>query len=152
MLFYLLKKCYSGVITLRDIIIKDHSPKNLEKLYENVFVYQNNDYSIMCETTEVPWLQFIPRHSLSKPHQVSQLYSDIYKMGDFLVEKGLGEIFNVAKIGNKLPYYHIHLILRSPTDEAWPEAIWCSENLRHNEQSCKKLTQLIQAYFSACDD
>jgi diadenosine tetraphosphate (Ap4A) HIT family hydrolase len=69
-------------------------------------------------------------------------------VADHLKRKGLAEHFNVAKIGNKLPYYHIHLVFRKPNDEAWPEPIWCSENLTPNKEMQQKLKTLLADFYS----
>ncbi|MBD3612615.1 MAG: hypothetical protein HUJ13_09460 [Hydrogenovibrio crunogenus] len=106
-----------------DTIITDHTPKNLEEKFENRFLYQTGDYSLMCEETKIPWLQIIPNRALDEAY-VATLYGEIYRLAEYLKEKGLGPHYNVAKIGNKLPYYHIHLVFRKTDDEAWPEPIW----------------------------
>ncbi|WP_211239101.1 hypothetical protein [Hydrogenovibrio kuenenii] len=131
-----------------DIIIQDHSPQNLEHLYENKFLYQTENYSLMCEETDIPWLQFIPNRSLTDVDYAANLYAEIYRVAEYLKSKGLAEHFNVAKIGNKLPYYHIHLVFRKPQDEAWPEAIWCKENLTRNSDMPHKLKELLADFYA----
>lgn len=131
-----------------DIIIQDHSPENLEKIYENKFLYQTEIYSLMCEETDIPWLQFIPNRELSDTDYAARIYGEIYRVADHLKRKGLAEHFNIAKIGNKLPYYHIHLVFRKPNDEAWPEPIWCSENLTPNKEMQQKLKTLLADFYS----
>lgn len=131
-----------------DIIIQDHTVANLEKLYENTFLYQTDDYSLMCEETDIPWLQFIPKRSLTDTGYAATLYGEIYRVAEYLKSKGLAEHFNVAKIGNKLPYYHIHLVFRKPNDEAWPEPIWCLDTLTPSTEMPKKLKALLADYFA----
>lgn len=131
-----------------DIIIQDHSPDNLERLYENQFLYQTQDYSLMCEATDLPWLQFIPNRELSDTDYAAKLYGEIYRVANFLKGKGLADHFNVAKIGNKLPYYHIHLVFRKPSDEAWPEPIWCLPNLTASNEMPALLKTLLKDYYT----
>ena len=111
-----------------DIIVTDHSKDNLEKVYGNHLIFQNKLFSIMCEETTIPWLQLIPNKSLDSDY-ITALYAEAFKLGEYLKKEGFGEIYNIAKIGNKLPYYHIHLVMRTQNDEAWPEPIWCLDNL-----------------------
>ena len=129
-----------------DIIVTDHCQKNLEKIYQNKLVYQNELFSIMAEKTEIPWLQFIPNRTLDSDY-IETLYSEAFKLGEHLKKQGFGEHYNIAKIGNKLPYYHIHLVMRNQNDEAWPEPIWCLKNLTQNSDNIKKTTQTIKQFY-----
>lgn len=129
-----------------DIIVSDHTPANLEKLYENHFLFKTTLYSVMCEATEIPWLQFIPNQPLEDPLYIGQLYAEIYQLAHHLKAQGLGPHFNVAKIGNKLPYYHIHLVFRTTKDCAWPEPIWCGMPLKPNLNAPQNLLKLLQDY------
>ncbi|MDX1796263.1 MAG: hypothetical protein R3219_05995 [Hydrogenovibrio sp.] len=130
-----------------DIIVTDHDPANLERIYTNTFLYQTELYSVMCEPTDIPWLQFIPNRDISEPGYIDRLYGEIYRIAEHLKQKGLAEHYNVAKIGNKFPYYHIHLVFRKPQDEAWPDAIWCRDDLSENPHSADKLKHLLADYF-----
>lgn len=127
-----------------DIIIHDHSPQNLEEKYENHFLCQNDDFSIMLEETELVWLQFIPRREISADY-AAKLYEAIYQIAETLKSETFGQHYNVAKIGNKLPYYHIHLVFRKTDDECWPNPIWCSAELQKKSTGFDELKQeLIQ--------
>lgn len=128
-----------------DIIVTDHSKENLEEIYENTCVLQTEDYSVMAESTEIPWLQFIPNQSLNNPDYVAFLYQEIYRIAEYLKSKGIGEHYNVAKIGNILPYYHIHLVFRNAKDQAWPDTIWGQENLAKAPQKPEMLAEVLQS-------
>ncbi len=130
-----------------DIIVTDHSKENLEQKYGNKLVYQNTEFSIMCEETAIPWLQFIPNRTIDE-HYIAMLYTEAFKLGKYLKKKGFGEFCNLAKIGNKLPFYHIHLVMRNKTDEAWPEPVWCKDNLTLDKKSLKTLKNSVNDYFS----
>lgn len=132
-----------------DIIITDHSPQNLETHYENHLVYQNARFSIMCEATEIPWLQFIPNRSLANIDYAMQLYGEIYRLAEHLKQQDLAPHYNVAKIGNKLPYYHIHLVFRSTEDAVWPEPIWCGDKLEPCSKTPEKLKRLVTDFYLA---
>lgn len=127
-----------------DIIITDHSPKNLEEKFENHFLYQTEDYSLMCEETEIPWLQIIPNRPLDEKY-VATLYGEIFRLAEYLKGKGLGPHYNVAKIGNKLPYYHIHLVFRKVDDEVWPEPVW-NQTLTQSAYIANTLKELLASF------
>jgi len=129
-----------------DIILNNPTPETLERYYENHFLFQTKDFALMCEATEIPWLQFIPNQSLENTEYAGRLYAEIYRLAYFLQSKGLGPHFNVAKIGNKLPYYHIHLVFRTPEDTAWPEPIWCGMPLKQDPKAPQKFLTLLADY------
>lgn len=128
-----------------DIIITDHSPKNLEETFDNHLLYQNEHFSIMGEATEIPWLQFIPNKALDKAY-AGLLFSEIYGLAEHLKSAGLGMHYNIAKIGNKLPYYHIHLVFRDKKDQAWPETIWGLE-LKQDASIIEKMQSRLNDYY-----
>ncbi|MGC9387107.1 MAG: hypothetical protein ACP5D0_09185 [Hydrogenovibrio sp.] len=129
-----------------DIIITDHSPENLEDKFENHFLYQNSDYSIMCESTEIPWLQFIPNRPIN-PEYAGQLFAEMVALAEYLKSEGIGEHYNIAKIGNKLPYYHIHLVMRNRNDQAWPETIW-GLDLKTSTTMAAELKMHLTSFFT----
>ena len=129
-----------------DIIITDHSIESLEKLYENHFLFKTPDYAVMCEATEIPWLQFIPNRTLEDTTYAGKLYAEIYQLAEYLKSNGLRSHYNVAKIGNKLPYYHIHLVFRDKNDQAWPEPIWCGMDLTPNFNAQADWLSLLKDY------
>jgi len=54
--------------------------------------------------------------------------------------KGLPKHFNVAKIGNLLPFYHIHIVFR---DEALPNPIWCLKNLKNSKKTADNFKETL---------
>ncbi len=117
-----------------DIIVTDHSVENLEAKYENKHLYTTKDYSLMCEETVIPWLQIIPNRSLAEDTEYAAfLYKEAHDIANKLVKEGFPKHINIAKIGNKLPYYHIHIVFREERDEAWPEPVWCPKILLTNK-------------------
>lgn len=131
-----------------DIILEDHQPALLEKTFGNHFLYQTDLYALMCETTEIPWLQFIPtQNPENNPIYAGQLYGEIHKIATHLKQKGLGPHVNIAKIGNKLPYYHIHLVFRSKNDQAWPEPIW-GFNLNQASEMPQTVKNLLRDFIN----
>lgn len=121
-----------------DIILQDHSKEQLEQIFQNHYLYDHPLYSLMANATKIPWLQFIPKQSLENREYAATLYGEIHKVAFALQAKGYGH-FNLAKIGNKLPYYHIHLVFRKEGDEVWPDAIWCHEPLQKEEKQPERL-------------
>ena len=133
-----------------DTIISDHSPTNLESLFNGVYLYDHPLYSIMAEKTEITWLLIIPKQPLdAKANQsyIQALFGEIYLLIDFMQTQQLGAHFNLAKIGNKNPNQHFHLIFREENDEVWPDAVWCHEPLSPSNETPMRLKQALAPFF-----
>lgn len=133
-----------------DLILQDHSAKNLENTFDSVYLYDHPLYSLMAEKTHMKWLLIIPKQALDASANldyIQNLYGSIYQLIDFMQENNIGEHFNLAKIGNKNPNQHIHLIFREQDDEVWPDAVWCHEPLKPSLTSPQALKEAIKPFY-----
>jgi diadenosine tetraphosphate (Ap4A) HIT family hydrolase len=130
-----------------DIILSNHSPALLEQTFNSVYLYDHPLFSLMAERTELPWLLVIPKQPLTTRQYVESLYGDIYGMIEVLQNAGFGPHFNIAKIGNKNPNQHIHVIFREPGDEVWPDAVWCHEPLLTSDDMPMRLKAALRDFF-----
>ncbi|NPA71631.1 MAG: hypothetical protein GXO35_02255 [Gammaproteobacteria bacterium] len=131
-----------------DNILKSHNKALLETTFESDYLYDHPLYSLMAERTELAWLLIIPKKSLIEADYIGSLYSEIYRLIFELQKQGFGPHFNLAKIGNKNPNQHIHLIFRAEEDEVWPDAVWCHEPLNASEITPQKLKSALKGFFS----
>lgn len=134
-----------------DLILPNHTPEKLENTFNSVYLFDHPLYSLMAEKTEMPWLLVIPKQTLDGLDQleyVQQLYGEIYRLIGFIRERRIGQHFNLAKIGNKNPHQHIHLIFRNEEDEVWPDAVWCHEPLNHSERQPEILKSALAPFFN----
>ena len=133
-----------------DFILNDHSPSNLEATFNALFLYDHPLFSLMAEQTELTWLLVIPKQPLDgkvNKNYTEKLFGAIYELIDFMQEHEIGQHFNLAKIGNKNPNQHIHLIFRKETDEVWPDAVWCHEPLTPSTQRPQELKAALAPFF-----
>lgn len=131
-----------------DFILPHHSPAVLEQTFDAAYLYDHPLYSLMAERTELTWFLIIPKQTLQlNLGYVQNLYGEIYRLIDFIQANGLGKHFNIAKIGNKNPNQHIHLIFREEGDEIWPDAVWCHEPLKANQDKPLALKAALQVFF-----
>ncbi|MEA3404502.1 MAG: hypothetical protein U9R28_02045 [Pseudomonadota bacterium] len=133
-----------------DIILPDHTPELLEDTFDSVFLYDCELYSLVAKKTDLTWLLVIPKQSLEgidNLEYVQHLYGEIYRLIAFIQINKIGQHFNLAKIGNKLPYQHIHLIFREEDDEVWPDAVWCHEPLKRSETTPAHLKKALAPFF-----
>lgn len=131
-----------------DNLITKHTPALLEKTFDSVYLFEHPLYSLLAEKTELPWLLVIPKQALSERFYIEQLYGEIYQMIDLLQKAGFGPHYNIAKIGNKSPNLHLHVIFREEGDEVWPDAVWCHEPLKASEEMPERFRQALQGHFS----
>jgi len=134
-----------------DLIVTDHTPENLESTFDASFLYSHPLYSLLAKNTEMKWLVIIPKEEMSAENNlkyVQELYGEIYKLVGFIQNNQLGEHFNLGKIGNKHPNYHIHLVFRDESDEAWPDAIWCHEPLQSSSDTAPEWKEKLAPFFN----
>ncbi|MBN2646272.1 MAG: hypothetical protein JXR44_00630 [Thiotrichales bacterium] len=129
---------------LLDQVITDHSKTHLEQCFSGCeLVAELPFFSILAKNAAVPWLLFIPKAGLDNSSQMLLLYGQMLKLGNALQARGRGH-YNLAKIGNKNPWLHFHLVFRHERDGAWPDAIWCHEPLAENPNLTKALIKEIK--------
>lgn len=126
-----------------DNVVQDHSPENLQSLFSAKLITQYPQFSVLLKETHIPWLLFIPTNTLNDATTRNSVYHCAHTLAEHLEFSGFSH-YNLAKIGNKNPWLHLHLVFRSETDEAWPDAIWCHEPLRVETQSTAEKIQQIQ--------
>jgi len=135
-----------------DIILNDHSPQNLETTFDSIYLYDHPLYSLMAEKTEMKWLLVVPKQPLNASENlnyIQELYGAIYQLIAYIQENDIAQHFNIAKIGNKNPNQHIHLIFREENDEVWPDAVWCHEPLKASEDTPILLKQALKGFYQA---
>ncbi|BBP46615.1 hypothetical protein THMIRHAS_19880 [Thiosulfatimonas sediminis] len=128
-----------------DQVVTDHSPENLSTLFPGTqMVAELPFFSILAKETRVPWLIFIPKYPLENINSTLLLYGQIHRLIEALREmNGMGH-YNLAKIGNKNEWLHMHLVFRSEHDEAWPDPVWCREPLEVNPGAAKGLSKMVK--------
>jgi len=135
-----------------DIILPEHTPQILETTFDSIYLFDHELYSLMAEKTEMKWLLVVPKQTLNAEtnlEYIQNLYGAIYQLIAFMQKHQIGERFNIAKIGNKNPNQHIHLIFREENDEVWPDAVWCHEPLKSSLETPKKLKEALKPFYQA---
>lgn len=133
-----------------DFILSDHSPQNLETTFDSLYLYDHPLYSLMAEKTELKWLLVIPKQPLDASRNlvyIQELYGAIYQLIDYIQKNQIAGHFNIAKIGNKNPNQHIHLIFREENDEVWPDAVWCHEPLKPSLTTPEQLKLALKDFY-----
>ncbi|MEE9334177.1 MAG: HIT family protein [Granulosicoccaceae bacterium] len=98
------------------------------------------------------WLVLIPKvanakdvFDLTEEQQIDlALLSN--KIGKIITQQFNGDKFNVASLGNMVPQLHVHLIVRTEGDAAWPGPIWgVGDAVLYSEQQQNDVIKQLQA-------
>lgn len=104
----------------------DHRLKN-----DGILLAETAQYILnLVNDSRYIWLVLIPKdddardvYDLSESRQLElALLSN--RIGKLMMQEFDGDKFNVASLGNMVPQLHVHLIVRTHGDAAWPGPIW----------------------------
>jgi diadenosine tetraphosphate (Ap4A) HIT family hydrolase len=85
---------------------------------------------LLLNDAQYPWLVLVPRRAgMREIYQLSsgdqmQLQHESVHLGRSLMQLFGGDKLNVAALGNVVPQLHIHHIVRTLDDAAWPAPVW----------------------------
>jgi diadenosine tetraphosphate (Ap4A) HIT family hydrolase len=104
----------------------DHRIKN-----DGVLLAESGSYLLnLVNDSRYVWLVLVPKegnardvYDLEESQQV-ELTLISNRIGKLIMREFDGDKFNVASLGNMVPQLHIHLIVRTEGDAAWPGPIW----------------------------
>lgn len=85
---------------------------------------------LLFNDNQFPWLVLVPMipnisevYDLLKKDQ-TQLSNSTNQIGQRMMEIYKGDKLNIATLGNMVPQLHIHIVVRSKNDIAWPKPVW----------------------------
>ena len=82
---------------------------------------------------DFPWCILVPRikniHEVHEVHELSEadqqiLLKESSELSRMMLQIFKGEKINIAVLGNLVPQLHVHHIVRTETDKAWPNPVW----------------------------
>lgn len=111
------------------------------KIFSGCALLQESEkYFLLAKQVEIPWLLFVPKTS----HVEDELFLVALEVKNKLQAYFPDSIYNLAKIGNKTPVFHIHLLFRNEHDILWPQPVWCDEaRLCFDEKIVNKIKQAL---------
>lgn len=86
--------------------------------------------ALLLNDSRYPWVILVPRRPDVReiyqltPSDRQSLLEESCRTGEFMMQAFAGEKLNVAALGNLVPQLHIHHIVRSSGDPAWPGPVW----------------------------
>lgn len=85
---------------------------------------------LIMNDSSYPWFILVPEkadlteiYQLSK-HERVQMTEESCLLAENLAALYRADKMNIAAIGNLVPQFHIHHIVRYKTDKAWPAPVW----------------------------
>ncbi len=85
---------------------------------------------LLLDDSRYPWLILVPRRpNVREVYQLAPadrhtLLDESCRVGEFMMQAFAGEKLNIGALGNLVPQLHLHHIVRSSTDPAWPGPVW----------------------------
>jgi len=85
---------------------------------------------LLMNDRRYPWVILVPRRAgLTELHQLNetdtqQLWRESRLVSQILISYFRGDSLNVAALGNVVAQLHVHHVLRSEGDPAWPGPVW----------------------------
>lgn len=85
---------------------------------------------LLMKDANYPWFILVPRRAgvteiyhLS-PHDRAQLMEESAALSETLADLFMARKMNIAALGNKVPQFHLHHVVRYEDDIAWPGPVW----------------------------
>lgn len=85
---------------------------------------------LLMKDANYPWVLLVPKRSnVSEIYQLDtddqeQLVWESSFVAERLMKAFDGDKMNIAALGNVVPQLHIHHVVRTETDAAWPNPVW----------------------------
>ena len=86
--------------------------------------------ALLLDDSRYPWVILVPvRADIREIYQLAaedrqRLLEESCRTGEFLMREFAGEKLNIGALGNLVPQLHVHHVVRSHTDPAWPGPVW----------------------------
>ena len=85
---------------------------------------------LLMNDSRYPWLILVPkRDNIKEVYELdaedqAELAYEITRVGKLMMELLDGHKLNAAALGNVVPQFHVHVIVRQEDDPAWPAPVW----------------------------
>jgi diadenosine tetraphosphate (Ap4A) HIT family hydrolase len=102
-----------------------------------------------------PWIIIVPDapesavdlHHLD-PHRFHEIMDTVRDVSHFMESHFHMEKLNFGCIGNQVRQLHLHLIARSPNDDAWPGVVWSSDAKQpYDPESMEKIITAARTFL-----
>ena len=109
---------------------------------------------LLMNNSLYPWCLLVPvRPGLRELHELGSgeqalLMNESTALSLAMLDIFGGEKMNIAALGNMVPQLHIHHIVRTSNDPAWPQPVWGHEPaIAYSNKRSAKLVSALNAAF-----
>jgi diadenosine tetraphosphate (Ap4A) HIT family hydrolase len=85
---------------------------------------------LLFDDSRYPWIVLVPRlpglreiYDLAAADRAT-LFEEVSRVGEDLMRVCPGDKLNLGALGDLVPQLHLHLVVRSTDDPAWPGPVW----------------------------
>lgn len=110
---------------------------------------------LLMKDRRFPWLILVPERQDVReirdlpPADRAELIEEIAQASDVLTELFQPEKLNVGALGNLVPQLHIHVVVRTTKDPAWPGPVWGSgPTLPYDPDELDDLRERLRRQFT----
>ncbi|MGH1543001.1 MAG: HIT domain-containing protein [Arenicella sp.] len=107
--------------------------------------------TLLMDNAHFPWLILVPmKHDITEIYQLDPkdretLMSESSVVAQTLMEHFDGDKMNLGALGNLVPQFHLHHIVRYHNDPAWPDPVWGNASSKvYSTQETDKISQQLQ--------
>lgn len=123
-----------------------------------MIVYENNDFYIEKEQSEIPWLKIFTKEPYRElgdmPRELRIKLWEIYDAVELLMKDYYNPTkINLASFANMLPRVHLHVMARFKEDSYFPNPMWGEKlrdsnlNLPNEDIFLKKVKETLETTF-----
>ena len=92
-------------------------------------IYEDEDFFIEIEKSEIPWLKIFTKVEYKElsdlPRELRKKLFDLYDIVEIeMIEYFSPDKINMASIANMLPRVHLHVMARYQNDSYFPNPMW----------------------------
>lgn len=105
---------------------------------------------LLMRDANYPWFILVPdRAGITEIYQLSkddqlQLMKESSLLSETLMVLFKGEKMNIAALGNVVPQLHIHHVVRTSRDAAWPAPVWGKVAARsYTQEELESVVELV---------
>lgn len=116
-------------------------------------IYEDNDFFIETEKSEIPWLKIFTKEPYIElgdlPKDLRSRLWEVYDIIEFEMRKYYNPTkINMASFANMLPRVHIHVMARFKNDSYFPNPMW-GEKLREADLNLPDIEEFYKKVINA---
>jgi len=123
---------------------------------QNLIIYENSNFYIEKENSEIPWLKIFTKHPYKELSELPtalrlELFELYYIVEEEMLRYYKPDKINMASFANMLPRVHIHVMARYKNDSYFPNPMW-GEKQRESTLNLPDEKQFFEQLFEKINE